>query len=115
MNNTLYLRRCRLVWLAQGEHHLPENVVAALLKNIESLGWTLSPAVLERLQTLSSDELTTFYAELVEGLRALVGAHREWKPLYPNFPQQVMEMPEARLYVNAIVHYLSNRRLAFTK
>jgi hypothetical protein len=31
----------------------------------------------------------------------MVGAHRQFKPMYPNFPEQVMEMSDARLYLTS--------------
>jgi hypothetical protein len=115
VNNEIYLRRRRKVFLSGGSGQLPENTAAALLKNIDPLGFTLSPQVIERLHTLSLEELTDFYTELVAGLRALVGAHREWKPMYPDFPTQVMEMSEARLYLNAIIHYWTNQLPQYVK
>lgn len=64
---------------------------------------------------MSIDALSDFYTELVATLRGMVGAHRVWKPFYPNFPQQVMEMDEGRLYINTIIHYLTNLRPVFPK
>ena len=31
----------------------------------------------------------------------------DYRPMYPNFPAQVMKMDESELYINAIIHYLS--------
>ena len=39
----------------------------------------------------------------------MVGAHRKFKPMYPNFPDQVMEMSEAELYFRAILHYWTQK------
>ena len=115
MNNAIYLRRAQKVWVEVGGGGLPENSIGALLKNIEPLGYTFSPQLIERLQTLSLDEMTGFYATLVETLRQLTGAHRAWKPMYPNFPQQVMEMNEWHLYFNAIAHYVTNALPTYAK
>jgi hypothetical protein len=35
--------------------------------------------------------------------------------MYPNFPQQVLDMSPLRLYINAISHYLTNRLPEYTK
>lgn len=35
--------------------------------------------------------------------------------MYPNFPEQVMEMSEARLYLNALIHYLTNTLPGYEK
>jgi hypothetical protein len=88
---------------------VPANYIGTVLKNIENLGYTFSENLIERLQTFSLEELTAFYRDLIKDLREIVGAHREYKPMYPNFPQQVMDTTEVRLYINAIVHYITNR------
>ena len=115
MNNAIYIRRRNKVFVEKGADNLPENYIAALLKNIESLGYTFSENLIARLQTLPLEQLTDFYHETVKNLREIVGAHREFNPMYPNFPQQVLGMSEARLYLNAIVHYLTNRLPSFEK
>jgi hypothetical protein len=38
-------------------------------------------------------------------LAKMVGAHREFRPMYPNFPNQVMEASEAELWFNAMANY----------
>jgi hypothetical protein len=115
MNNEMYLRRQSKVWVAPGVANLSPEVPAALSKNIEPLGFVLSPALAQRLQTLSIAELTAFYGELVDALRKMVGAHRLWKPMYSNFPQQVMEASQAELYINAIIHYVTGALPHFEK
>jgi hypothetical protein len=115
MNNAIYIRRRNKVLVEKGGETLPENYVAAFLKNIEPLGYTFSPNLIETLKTLPLERLTAVYQETVQALRELTGAHREFKPMYPNFPEQVLEMSEARLYINAILHYLTNRLPNFEK
>lgn len=113
--NTIYLRRRCKVHVKEGADRIPVSHVAAIQKNIECLGFVLSGPLLDRLQTLSLEKLASFYRTLVKDLRELVGAHREFRPMYPNFPEQVMEMSEARLYLNALVHYLTNRLPGYEK
>ena len=40
-------------------------------------------------------------------LKEMVGADKTYLPMYPNFPQQVMEASDAELIINALVHYLT--------
>ena len=84
-----------------------EVYVATLLKNIESLGYTFSEEAIEILKKKNVDELKKMYLEVVSVLKKLVGANVVYKPLYPNFPEEVMEAEEVELYLNAILHYLS--------
>jgi hypothetical protein len=108
MNNGIYIRRQRKVHLDSGNSSQNDATIAALLKNIEPLGYTLSPGVLDRAITLSTADLKSFHDELVEGLKSMVGAHVAYKPMYPNFPQQVMVASAAELYFNAMMHYFGD-------
>jgi len=109
MQNTIYLRRKNKVILPQGKGNsrLRDAYLGAFLKNIESLGYTLSQPLIERVRTLSVGELTVFYEQLIQDLKTMVGAKVKYNPMYPNFPKQVMEASQLELYINAIMHYLT--------
>ncbi len=101
----------------RGKTGLPLKYVSALLRNIETLGFTFSKALIEQVSMLTVEELESFYITLIDDLKRIAGAHVEYKPMYPNFPRQVMEATEAELYVNAVLHYLGdltgNRMIPF--
>jgi hypothetical protein len=82
-------------------------MVGAILKNVQSLGFTFARDVLEILFHYNREELESFYRDLIPELKKLVGADVQYNPMYPNFPQQVMEMSDVELFINAIVHYWS--------
>jgi hypothetical protein len=103
--NALYLRRRSKVILPEGAGATPLNVIATIQKNLEALGFLLAEDVVEGLKKMSQIQVDSFYQRLVKDLRVMVGAHRPFEPMYPNFPSQVMEMTEAELYFNAILHY----------
>ena len=107
--NTIYLKRRNKVVLSSGGDRLNLDILATILKNIESLGYTFSPALIECVASLPEAEASLFYSQLVRDLQRAIGSETKQKvryePMYPNFPQQVMELPEAELYINAIVHY----------
>lgn len=113
--NSIYLRRKTKLRLEKGSGQQPQNVMAALLKNLEAFGYTLSEEVVSVVQTFSDEQLETFYSQIIDDLKAMLGAHRPFRPMYPNFPRQVMEMSEAQLYFNAIVHYWTGLRPATPK
>ena len=108
--NSIYLRRKTKIVLERGDSTQSEAVVAALLKNLKSFGYTLSQELIGISQTLSTEQLEAIYKQLVQDLQKMLGANREFKPMYPNFPHQVMEMSEGELYFNAIIHYLTGLR-----
>jgi len=107
MYNTIYLNRSKKLIVHSGEHQLPHTYLATAMKNIEQLGFTFSERLIDVLRTLSIDEFTDIYLQLVKDLRSVVGADVRYRPMYPQFPQQVMLTHEAELYINAILHYLS--------
>lgn len=108
MKNAILLRRRLQLIVAAGSGALPEPYLASALKNLESLGYTLSVTLIDRLRTLPSAEFVAFYRELVELLRQMVGASQPYRPFYRNFPAQVMAAPAAGLYLNALIHYLTH-------
>ncbi len=110
--NDIYLRRRGKVHVKEGAGGATEQQVASVQRETEALGYVLSDEVVERLRTLSILELTQFLRSSTAALRALVGAHRPHVPLYPNFPLEVLQATEARLYLNAVSHYLTLRRPA---
>ena len=101
----IYLTKLGRVRLDVGEAECPTAVVATLNKNLESLGFTFSRALLERLQTRTIEQVARIAGEIVPALERMVGAHQSFRPMYPNFPTQVMAASDLELYVNALVHY----------
>jgi len=83
------------------------SMVLAIAKNIEAYGFSFSPELIQYLLRFSKEELVNFYYSFMPNLRKLVAADVEYRPMYPNFPQQVAEMDDTELFVNAIVHYFT--------
>lgn len=71
-----------------------------LNENLQSLGFVLKPDALMHLAV--SPSLHTFF----EDVKALVPEVKA-QPMYPGFPQQVMEMPEAEFRMHQMMHYFS--------
>ncbi|GIP22152.1 TerD family protein [Paenibacillus sp. J22TS3] len=107
--NTIYLRRANkiIVNREQGAERIPKTYLAAALKNIEHLGYTFSMPLLSAVRTLPREQFKALYHQLVADLKVLVGAHVEYRPMYQDFPLQVMQEDDADLYLNAIYHYLT--------
>ena len=110
--NKILLRRKHLVVIepnnAEYEQSKTENaLVVSMMKNVQSLGFTFSKELFETLMHCGKDELKNFYTELIPELKALVGADVTYRPMYPNFPEQVAEATDVELFINAIVHYFT--------
>lgn len=108
MNNSIYLRRKNKVFFEPGNSKHSVETMASLVKNIESIGFSLSPELILRLQTLDDSAFLSAYLFLTSNAQKLVGANKSYKPMYPNFPQQVMDMSDANLWWNSFFHYSSD-------
>ncbi len=111
MNNIL-LRRKNKIIVEKGNVTEPNNqYIITIMKNIEALGYTFSEELFKTLQSLTNKDLQDFYLELISTLKSMIGADVVYKPMYPNFPESVMEADYIDLYINAIIHYWSNGTL----
>lgn len=116
MNNTIVeankilLRRKNKLIVGNVGHVMSDDTqryLVTMTKNIETLGYTFSNQLFNKLKTLTKEELFEIYKELVSELKKNIGADVQYNPMYPNFPESVMEENEMQLYMNAIVHYWS--------
>lgn len=112
VNNEIYLRRKNRIWIEKKDcNEVTAAHIGAILKNLEPLGYCLSKELIEILFTLSISQLKAVSKELIRNLKKMLGAHVKYRPMYPNFPKQVMELSEAELYLNAVLHYLSSGKI----
>lgn len=79
-----------------------QNLIKAITvnENLKSLGYTLKPQGLIALA--KSNELETLF-NTISNFEPEIKA----KPMYPNFPKQVMEIDEAIFRFHQMVHYFS--------
>ena len=115
----LLLRRKNKLLLDLDETNVEKEVnekerltyIATMMKNVEALEYTFSEEVVEVLKTFETEQLKAFYLKLIPVLKKQKGADVSYHPMYPNFPESVMEEKEATLYLNAIIHYWSYGKL----
>ncbi len=102
----IYLTKSRKI-IVQGNGEPPASpaAVATFNRNLNSLGFVCSQELTGALAGLSEQALGSLYQQVVPILQKMTGAHRTFKPMYPNFPKQVMEASDLELYLNAITHY----------
>lgn len=83
--------------------------VATFSANLMSLGYVLSDEVInECAKNLTEAEFERWSDELRKILIIYNGARENMRPMYPDFPLQVMNISETELFINALVHYMSN-------
>ena len=107
--NTICIEKLEKAYLetsGSGEQGLDSRTMT-LQANIMSLGYVMDESLSNALSGLPQREFEAFSRELVETLKKLKGDNVVHKPMYPNFPRQVMEASDLELFVNAILHYWS--------
>lgn len=89
----------------------PEDQIEMLVHSVHAelmnLGYMLDSAGILYLMSALREDIIRYYDEVVAYLTYIKG-DGNYRPLYDGFPQQVMEMSEVELFVNALCHYLSN-------
>jgi len=110
--NEIFVRRARKLLVPPESIDSPasEAHVASFVRNLESVGFVVSQELVESCARLSLIDLTALNDDALRSIRKSLGAHRQLKPMYPNFPSQVMQMSDARLYMNAFLHYITGGR-----
>lgn len=81
------------------------RLALTLQANLESYGYGFSIDMLKALSHYTEEQLVEFNAWFIPSLRSSLGANHQYKPMYPNFPQQVFEATQSELILNAIMHY----------
>lgn len=108
--NEMYIRRKNKIMFGTcfrtGEP-VSKDMIATGIKNLESYGYTFSEAVIGKFSTMTREDFMYYYNDIISIVKEHTGADKMVEPMYPNFPQEVMEMDEVELYLNAIIHYLT--------
>src|SRR5471032_591942 len=115
MNQELFLRRRTKVYVPMGTGGATRAQVASAVREVAAFRCVLSEPLIEQIGMLSATELKHWLRDIVGVLRRETGAHVHHRPFYPDFPEQVLTASEAELYLNAVMHYLTLRRLPPTE
>lgn len=83
-----------------------KNTVEAstLLLKCEELGFSFDKELFTVMTNSKTEELENFWNWFDKEYKKVYGAAK-YKPMYPNFPKQVIEASEAELLINAFMHY----------
>jgi len=77
-----------------------KSLTLSLNAEIMNLGFAMSEVLCSAINELTIAQIKTLADDLITEL-----SH---KPMYPNFPEQVMEASNLELYANALTHYWSS-------
>ena len=89
--------------------NVSKRYVMTFNANLMTLGFMLSPDVVDAcVKNLTKEEFIEFAEDIQELLIQYNGSRANMKPMYPDFPEQVMNMDEVELHSNALIHYYTN-------
>ena len=105
----LLRRKNKIIIPAKVDENEPDEIVTvlAMLKNIQSLGYTFSKELIKELRYVHINSLKATYSMLVRNIKYYVGADKVYNFMFPNFPEQVLEESDFNLYSNVVKHYMS--------
>lgn len=109
MNHTnILFRRKSSLYIEKHNNTLPKPILATALKQLEAYGYTFSLELIEILQTWNDQEFIAWFRELKETITHELGYDVDHIPFYKNFPNDVMNIDEADLYMNSLLYYIFN-------
>lgn len=108
LNKYYFNKRGSIIINSNGGDGLNNTYLATILKNLEFYGYTLSKEAIKAFCSLKEEDAVDLYNEIVDILKDAIGFNASKKPLYKNFPSEVMEKDESELYMDAVIYALSS-------
>ena len=107
MKNVLQFKK-GFINLPTGKSSTNKEYAMSVNSELMQFGFILDEKAIELLSKASVFDINVFKNEVVEYLIDITGSKHRYKPFWPGFPKQVMEMDEVELWYNQILHYVSN-------
>jgi len=79
-------------------------IAATASKNLEGLGYKFSSRLIEQLKKTSVEEILEIENQISANIENRQGDDVDYKPMYPGFPDSVMDKSKAELYLDAIIY-----------
>lgn len=104
--NIVALQKGLVVCPNDGQDNLP--LVSTTNAHLMTMGYMLDGKATEMLAKANREYIVNFHDEVMKYLKLILGGDKDYKPIYKNFPQEVMNKTDIELFAGAIVHYMSN-------
>ena len=114
MNEIFFRRKQQILDIDLREGVCGAAVLATGLRNLECLGYMFRKEAVERLRNSDEESAATCLDHTARAVKTVLTNDPEYdgklqySPMYPGFPKQVMEASAAELFVNAMLHYMTN-------
>lgn len=90
------------------KNNVDETMLLTFNAELMRLGYILTKEAFDSLKNSSKETIEELYEAVLPTLKTIKGDNVAYKPMYPNFPKQVMEAKQMELLLNAVLHYWSN-------
>lgn len=77
------------------------------IRNLTDFGFVIDGNGVSMLCTAAKEDIERWYRDTVAKFMELAGADHQYKPFYPNFPEQVIGMTDLQLFIDQITHYIT--------
>ena len=98
----------------QGKVILPEQkdndnieLAASVAANFASIGFPMTTEQTKALAKADKEDIIEFYEDNYDMLSDVIGAGRQPKPFYPDFPEGCMERSHAAYFIDQVIYCLS--------
>ena len=91
----------------ESSDHANDRLALSINADMMQLGYLMSEDLFNAVKSLSEADAKECIIICCKLLRYSVGSDVVYKPMYPNFPDQVIDASHEELYLNAINHYWS--------
>lgn len=102
----------------QGKVILPEQkdndnveLAASVAANFASIGFPMTTEQTKALAKADKEDIIEFYEDNYDMLSDVIGAGRQPKPFYPDFPEGCMERSHAAYFIDQVIYCLSGLEL----
>ena len=114
MNQTIL----RTYYEMQGKIILPEAkdnndiaLAATVAANFASIGFPLTTDQTKELAKADKEDIMAFYKDNYEMFASVIGAGKQPKPFYPDFPDECMDKSHAEYFIDQVIYGLSGLQL----
>ena len=114
MNEIFFRRKQQILDIDLREGVCGAAVLATGLRNLECLGYMFRREDIERLRNSDEDTVASCLNSAARAVKTVLvndpeyDGKLQYSPMYPGFPKQVMEASAAELFINAMLHYMSD-------
>lgn len=108
MKTTKHIIGLQNGWVLLPNDNKPNGLAATIQYELMQAGYMLDEKAYNAVEYAPHDEAVCFHSEVIGYLRTMLGDTGNFRPFYEGFPQQVMELSHAELFINQLLHYWSN-------